>query len=144
MTDRSRRDILVAATALVVGATAAATGARAAAPAPVGKASLPPLVHPVFFWLKNPASKEDLARLLAGLRTLEGIDTVRGIHIGVPADTEQRGVVDGSYSASEILFFDDVEGQNAYQVHPIHKQFVADCEHLWERVVVYDAIAVGP
>ena len=64
--------------------------------------------------------------------------------IGVPADTEQRGVVDGSYSASEILFFDDVEGQNAYQVHPIHKQFVADCEHLWERVVVYDVKAVAP
>src|SRR5690606_18999706 len=109
MTDRSRRDILVAATALAVGATAAATGARAAAPAPVGKASFPPLVHHVFFWLKNPDSKEDLAKLLAGLRTLAGIDTVRGIHIGVPADTEQRGVVDGSYSASEILFFDDVE-----------------------------------
>ena len=73
-----------------------------------------------------------------------GIDTVRGIHIGVPADTEQRGVVDGSYSASELLFFDDVAGQNAYQVHSIHKQFIADCEHLWERVVVYDATAVAP
>jgi hypothetical protein len=75
---------------------------------------------------------------------LAGVDTVRGIHIGVPADTEQRGVVDGSYSASELLFFDDVAGQDAYQVHPIHKQFVADCEHLWERVVVYDVKAVAP
>src|SRR5690606_12488145 len=64
--------------------------------------------------------------------------------IGVPADTEQRGVVDGSYSASEILFFDDVEGQNAYQVHPIRKQSVADGEHRWERVVVYDVKAVAP
>ena len=141
MTDRSRRDLLLAATALTVGA--AANGARAAVPVPAGKASFPPVVHHVFFWLKNPDSKEDLAALLAGLRTLAGIDTVRGIHIGVPADTEQRGVVDGSYSASELLFFDDVAGQNAYQVHPIHKQFVADCEHLWERVVVYDVMAVA-
>ena len=141
MTDRSRRDVLVAATALAAGV--AATGALSAS-APASKASFPPVVHHVFFWLKNPDSKEDLARLLAGLRTLAGIDTVRGIHIGVPADTEQRGVVDGSYSASELLFFDDVAGQNAYQVHPIHKQFVADCEHLWERVVVYDATAVAP
>jgi hypothetical protein len=142
MTDRSRRDLLLAATALTVGA--AANGARAAVPVPAGKASFPPVVHHVFFWLKNPDSQEDLAALLAGLRTLAGIDTVRGIHIGVPADTEQRGVVDGSYSASELLFFDDVAGQDAYQVHPIHKQFVADCEHLWERVVVYDAMAVSP
>lgn len=140
MTDRSRRDLLLAATALTVGA--AANGARAAVPVPAGKASFPPVVHHVFFWLKNPDSQEDLAALLAGLRTLAGIDTVRGIHIGVPADTEQRGVVDGSYSASELLFFDDVAGQNAYQVHPIHKQFVADCEHLWQRVVVYDVKAV--
>ncbi|MDH7453943.1 Dabb family protein [Luteimonas composti] len=142
MTDRSRRDLLVAATALAVGATA--TGARAAAPTPASKASFPPVVHHVFFWLKNPDSPEDRAKLLAGLRTLAGIDTVRGIHIGVPADTEQRGVVDGSYSVSELLFFDDVAGQDAYQVHPIHKQFVADCEHLWERVVVYDVMGVAP
>lgn len=141
MTDRSRRDVLVAATALAAGV--AAPGALSAS-LPASKASFPPVVHHVFFWLKNPDSKEDLAKLLAGLKTLAGIDTVRGIHIGVPADTEQRGVVDGSYNASEILFFDDVAGQNAYQVHPIHKQFVAECEHLWQRVVVYDVKAVAP
>lgn len=76
------------------------------------------------------------------MRTLENIETVRGIHIGVPASTEQRSVVDASYSASELLFFDDVAGQNVYQEHPIHQKFVADCSHLWERVVVYDTIAV--
>ena len=142
MTDRSRRDVIVAATTLAAGV--ATTGSRAAASMSAGKASFPPVVHHVFFWLKNPDSKEDLAKLLTGLRTLADVDTVRGIHIGVPADTEQRGVVDGSYSASEILFFDDVAGQDAYQVHPVHKQFVADCEHLWQRVVVYDVKAVAP
>jgi hypothetical protein len=142
MTDRTRRDLIVAATALAAGVVAA--GSRAATSTLASKASFPPVVHHVFFWLRNPDSKEDLAKLLAGLRTLAGIDTVRGIHIGVPAETEQRGVVDGSYSASELLFFDDVAGQNAYQVHPIHKQFVADCEHLWQRVVVYDVKAAAP
>lgn len=130
----TRRDVITAAAALA-GASAAAGTATAM---PAGKATVPPVVHHVFFWLKNPDSKDDLARLLAGLRTLGGIETVRAIHIGVPAETEQRGVVDASYSASEILFFDDVAGQNAYQVHPIHQRFVKDCEHLWERVVVYD------
>jgi hypothetical protein len=100
--------------------------------------SIPPIVHHVFFWLKDPTSQKDLDTLLSGLRALGAIESVRAIHIGVPAETEQRGVVDASYSASEILFFDDVAGQNAYQAHPIHKKFVADCEHLWERVVVYD------
>lgn len=95
----------------------------------------------MFFWLKNPDSKEDLAKLLAGLRTLGGVESVRGLHIGVPASTEKRAVVDASYSASELLFFDDVAGQNAYQEHPIHKQFIADCAHLWDRVIVYDAVS---
>jgi len=135
MTSHSRRDVIIAATAIAGVSAVADTDAASAA---ASKPSVPPIVHHVFFWLKNPKSTDDLARLLAGLRTLGAIETVKAIHIGVPAQTEQRGVVDASYSASEILFFDDVAGQNAYQVHPIHKKFVADCEHLWERVVVYD------
>ena len=137
MTTHSRREVITAAAALA-GAAVAAQTAAAASPVTAGKVAIPPVVHHVFFWLKNPKSKEDLARLLAGLRTLGAIETVKAIHIGVPAETEQRSVIDASYQASEILFFDDVAGQNAYQVHPIHKKFVADCEHLWERVVVYD------
>lgn len=100
------------------------------------------LVHHVFFWLKNPDSKEDLAKLIGGLKTLAKIETVKSLHIGVPASTEKREVVDSSYSASELMFFDDVEGQNKYQEHPIHKKFVEDCSHLWEKVIVYDSIAI--
>jgi len=100
------------------------------------------LAHHVFFWLKNRDSKEDLAKLIEGLRTLEKIETVRKIHIGVPASTEQRPVVDASYSASELIFFDDVAGQDAYQVHPIHKKFVEQYSHLWEKVIVYDSIDI--
>ena len=100
------------------------------------------LTHHVFFWLKNPGSKEDLSKLIEGLRTLEKIETVKGIHIGVPASTEKRDVVDNSYQASELLFFDDVAGQDAYQIHPIHKKFVENYSHLWEKVVVYDSISI--
>jgi hypothetical protein len=120
---------------------AAATVAAANAGAAAAVNTYPKLVHHVFFWLKNPQSKEDLAKLLAGLRSLAKIESVRGAHFGVPASTEKRDVVDNSFSASEILFFDDTAGQKAYQDHPIHKQFVTDCSHLWERVVVYDAFA---
>ena len=100
------------------------------------------LVHHVFFWLKNSDSADDRAKLIEGLRSLKKIETVRQIHIGVPASTEKRPVVDNSYSVSELIFFDDVAGQNTYQDHPIHKKFVETCSPLWQKVVVYDAMEV--
>ena len=100
------------------------------------------LAHHVFFWLKNPGSKEDLEKLIAGLRTLAKIETIKEIHIGVPASTEVRPVVDNSYAASELMFFDDLEGQKTYQDHPIHQKFIADCSALWDKVIVYDSIDV--
>ena len=103
---------------------------------------LPKLVHKVFFWLKNPESEEDRNALIKGLKTLQAIETVRAIHVGVPASTEKRDVVNNSYQVSEMLLFDNVEGQNVYQQHPIHLKFVEDCSHLWREVVVYDSIAV--
>jgi hypothetical protein len=136
----SRRTFIAAASAAAIVTTQALSTTQAGASPAVN--NYPKLVHHVFFWLKNPGSKEDLERLLTGLRTLAKIETVRGVHFGVPASTEKREVVDNSFSASEILFFDDTAGQKVYQDHPIHKQFVADCSHLWERVVVYDTMAV--
>lgn len=98
------------------------------------------VVHHVFFWLKNPDSKEDLAKLIAGVKSLSKIETIKYIHVGVSASTEKRDVVDNSYSVSELMFFDTLEGQKVYQDHPIHQKFIADCSALWEKVVVYDTI----
>lgn len=137
----SRRTFIAAATATAIATKAIANQAITQVGAAAAVNTYPKLVHHVFFWLKNPASKEDLAKLLKGLATLAQIESVRGAHFGVPASTEKRDVVDNSYSASEILFFDDTVGQKTYQDHPIHKKFVEDCSHLWEKVVVYDAIA---
>ena len=96
------------------------------------------VVHHVFFWLKNPSSKEDLKRLLKGLDSLRSIEVIKDIYIGVPAATEKRPVIDDSYSASELLIFEDLEAQRIYQEHPVHQQFIADCSSLWQKVVVYD------
>jgi hypothetical protein len=140
----SRRNFVAAASAAAATILAAIPDTRGTTQAGASPAvnNYPRLVHHVFFWLKNPQSQEDVERLLKGLRTLAKIESVRGVHFGVPASTEKRDVVDNSYSVSEILFFDDTAGQKVYQDHPIHKQFVADCSHLWERVLVYDAMAV--
>ena len=99
-----------------------------------------PLVHHVFFWLKNPASKEDRDLLVAGVKTLAKIETIRELRVGVVASTEKRDVVDNSWAVSELMFFSDLEGQATYQNHPVHLEFIKNCSHLWEKVIVYDAI----
>lgn len=97
------------------------------------------LIHHVYFWLKNPDSKEDLSKLIEGLNSLKEIEQLRLAKIGVPASTEKRDVVDNTYSVSWLNFFDDVKAEQEYQVHPIHQKFVNEYNHLWEKVVVYDS-----
>lgn len=135
MRKQNRRTFI--ATAVAMGTAAAATSMPTMEPK-----NKKQLAHHVFFWLKNRNSKEDLKKLLDGLKMLEKIPSVRGLHIGVPAATEKRPVIDDSYSASELIFFDDLAGQDIYQVHPIHKKFIEDCAHLWEKVIVYDSMDI--
>ena len=98
------------------------------------------IVHHVFFWLKNPDSKTDRDKLIAGVKTLAKIPTVRKLHVGVAASTEKRDVVDNSWAVSELMFFSDLEGQATYQTHPLHLEFIKNHSHLWERVLVYDVV----
>ncbi len=98
------------------------------------------IIHHVFFWLNNPDSESDKQQLIEGLNTLGSIDEVKVILVGTPASTIKREVVDNSFDVSELMIFDSVEAQDAYQVHPIHAEFVENYSHLWERVVVYDMI----
>ena len=100
------------------------------------------LVHHVFFWLKNPDSIADRDKLVEGVKTLGKIESIRKLHIGIPASTEKRDVVDNSWQVSEIMFFDDEAGQKIYQDHPIHQAFVKNYSHLWAKVIVYDAVEV--
>jgi hypothetical protein len=134
----TRREFLT--TSAIAGVAFASSGALASS-ATVNN-PMPKLLHHVFFWLKNPESKKDLAKLIAGVKSLAAIETVRSIHVGVPASTEQREVIDNSYHVSELLGFDDVAGQDAYQVHPLHQKFIDEHQYLWSKVVVYDALSV--
>ncbi|MDB5440118.1 MAG: hypothetical protein JWM33_2545 [Caulobacteraceae bacterium] len=99
-----------------------------------------PLVHHVFFWLKNPGSAADRASVIEGLNTLRAIPEIRQLHLGVPAPTERRDVIDDSWDVSEIMIFDSAADQNAYQIHPIHEAFIDKYGHLWDHVVVYDVL----
>jgi hypothetical protein len=122
----------------IAGAIAVGITSAASALPKLPMANKIPLVHHVFFWLKNPRSVEDTNKLIEGLKTLKGIEKIKLLHIGVPADTEKRPVVDSSYDVSELMFFDTTEDQKTYQDHPLHLKFIENCSHLWEKVVVYD------
>jgi hypothetical protein len=127
----SRRAFVAAATLLPLGATAASMEMQK---------NKPRVVHHVFFWLKNPSSTADRDKLLAGVKSLNKIETIRMLHVGVPAGTEQRDVIDNSYHVSELMFFDNVEDQKIYQDHPIHQKFITEHSMLWDKVVVYDTM----
>src|ERR1700709_2894661 len=96
-------------------------------------------IHHVYFWLNNAGSAEDLNQLKQGLQKLTPIETIGMYQIGVPAATN-RDVIDKSYSVAWMLMFDNLEDEETYQVHPMHKKFVEECSHLWSKVVVYDSI----
>jgi len=96
-------------------------------------------IHHVFFWLNHPGSLEDRSKLIEGLKKLSQVRTIRQFHIGEPAKTH-RDVIDRSYAISWMLVFDDAKAQESYQVDPIHLNFVKECSHLWNRVLVYDSV----
>ncbi len=98
-------------------------------------------IHHVFFWLKEPVTPEGRTRFEAGLKALVKVETIVDYHLGIPAGTS-RDVIDGTYTYSLLTTFKDRAGQDIYQTHPIHLKFIADCQDLWERVVVYDSVSI--
>ena len=134
--DNTRRKFI---SSSVVLAAATVTSVAASSQPEKGKA---PLVHHVFFWLKNPSSLADRDRIVEGLKTLRKIESIKELRIGIVASTEKRDVVDNSWAVSELMFFENIAGQAIYQDHPIHQKFIKDCSHLWDKVIVYDAMDV--
>jgi len=96
------------------------------------------LTHQVYFWLKEPDSIDAQALLKAGLQRLLTIETIHSGHIGIPAATAAREVVDHSYSFAYYTTFATLQDHEVYQSHPTHLEFVRNCEQLWAKVKVYD------
>lgn len=96
-------------------------------------------VHHVFFWLKEPKNADARKDFVNGLQALVKVPQIKSHHIGTPVESP-REVVDDSFTYSYMAFFNNKADQDIYQTHPIHLKFVEDCQHLWEKVIVYDAI----
>ena len=124
-----------------------ATGIAAAGLIPLSKKTMAgevkitgALVHHVFFWLKEPKNENHKKQLVKALNELLAVKTIKLSHLGFPAGTESRDVVDHSYSVSYMVMFDSQADQDAYQIDPIHTKFVDENKHLWNKVVVYDSV----
>lgn len=97
--------------------------------------------HHVYFWLNNPDDKADREAFEKGVEELLNIPEIKLFHIGVPvAETAGREVVDDTYTYSYMVFFNDPDGHDIYQDHPLHLKFIEECQHLWNRVLVYDSV----
>jgi hypothetical protein len=134
---KSNRRTFIGAGAVAAGAVLSSGPALGMIPA---DSQRPPIVHHVFFWLKNTSSIDDRDQLVTGLKTLAGIPLIKELYVGTLANTEKRDVVDASWQVSELMFFTDLVSQATYQQHPLHLDFVKNYSHLWAKVVVYDTM----
>jgi hypothetical protein len=98
-------------------------------------------IHHVYFWLKKPVTAEVRTKFEKALKELVTIETIVDFHLGVPAGTS-RDVIDASYTYSLLVTFKNKADQDIYQPHPKHLKFIADCQDLWEKVVVYDSVSI--
>lgn len=97
------------------------------------------LVHTVIFWLKNDLSDEERSTFFKEVATLGTIPSVEDFHLGTPARTPKRPVIDDSYDCAVTVVLQDLAAQDQYQIDPIHQEFIDTCSSFWERVVIYDA-----
>lgn len=94
------------------------------------------LVHTVLFWLKPDADREKVRK---GLESLAAIRSAEKVYVGTPAATGKRPIIDTSYDFCLTVIVKDVAAHDAYQVDPIHKEFVKNFGTMWAKLQVYDA-----
>ena len=64
------------------------------------------IVHTVYFWLNNPDNLEEVALFEKEIKKLMNTnDLTVKMHLGKPASTTKRGVVDNSYNYCMIFKF---------------------------------------
>jgi hypothetical protein len=96
------------------------------------------LVHNVFFWLKKDLTQEQTKLFEEKLEALAHIECIEDMYWGKPT-TIDRPVVDKSYSYALTILCNDMAAHDAYQVDPLHKDFLEHCKTFWDKVVIYDA-----
>lgn len=100
-------------------------------------------VHTVFFWFKNPDDADGKKLFEKSLKKfIESSEYIKSAHVGTPANTKKRDVVDHSFTYCLSVIFANQEDHDKYQVEEVHKQFIKESSHLWKKVEVYDSESV--
>ena len=103
----------------------------------------PAFVHVVYFWLNDPDSASDRKDFEESLNTLlESSEFTQTNYVGIPPKAS-REVVDDSYSYCLIVTFESAEAQENYQTEAVHLAFIENASHLWDKVIVYDALGMN-
>lgn len=97
------------------------------------------LVHTVLFWLKKDLDDAQRAEFRKGVETLKEITSAEAAYVGTPSSTPERPVIDSSYDFCLTVLLKDVPAHDAYQVDPIHLEFIEKYKSIWETVKIYDA-----
>ncbi|MCH6259080.1 Dabb family protein [Puniceicoccaceae bacterium K14] len=96
------------------------------------------LVHSVYFYFKSDASEQQRKDCMEAAKGLGDIEGAVAYYVGTPASVPDRPPLVKDYDFGLTGVFESVEKHDAYQVHPIHKEFIESYKPIWEKVVVYD------
>ena len=96
-------------------------------------------IHAVYFYLSDSMDQQMKEDFMLVLDTLATIPSLRDVYYGPPANTP-RNVVDNTYDYAFICVFDDKEGHDEYQSHPIHDAFRKQYSPLIADVKIYDNV----
>lgn len=97
-----------------------------------------PIIHSVFFWLKEDITEQEKLDFVNFFESLRPIPGIQMLTYGKPATTNQRDVVDSSFSYNLIVTFTTMDDINVYETHPIHLEAIEKYKKYWTKVTVYD------
>lgn len=98
------------------------------------------IFHSVYFWLKDGINQEEEKDFLNFFEILKKISGVESCHIGKPAATNPRPVVDNSFSYHIMLTFANMEAITKYETHPDHLAGIDQYSKYWQKVEVKDTL----
>lgn len=98
------------------------------------------IFHSVYFWLKDGIQEKEEKDFLNFFEILKKVPGVESCHIGKPAGTNARDVVDNSFSYHVMLTFSSLEAITKYENHPDHLAGIDQYSKYWKQVEVRDTV----
>jgi hypothetical protein len=95
--------------------------------------------HDVYFTLRDASPEAARALVESCRRHLSGHEGTVLFAAGARADEMARDVNDRGFDVSLHVYFRDKAAHDAYQDHPLHKQFIAEMNGNWKTVRVFDS-----